>query len=146
MCLKHWIVPFGIPAYLLTDKGPHFVSKCFATVRGYLGIQHITTTLFHLQTNGQAERCNQTISTRQRHHVSNHQQKRNLFKPLTYTNNTKMHRTSNTSPYCLVMSRQPPGPLLLSAALDKTVCKCEIYPIDVNDAHNSVGTNRRLTL
>lgn len=52
--LDHWIVSFDISSYLLTDNGTRFRSKFFASICGYLGVKHLTTTAYHPQTNGQA--------------------------------------------------------------------------------------------
>lgn len=83
--LDHWIIPFGIPSYLLTDNGPQIVRKLFATVCGSLVVKHVTTTAYHPQTNCQAKRFNRTIVTRLRLYVTDHQRDCNLYtQPLTY--------------------------------------------------------------
>lgn len=45
--LDYWIVPFGIPSYVLTNNGPSFVRKFFATVCGYLNVEDLTTIAYH---------------------------------------------------------------------------------------------------
>lgn len=47
--LDHSIIPFGIPNYVLTDNGPQLINKIFATICGYLGVKHLTTTAYRLK-------------------------------------------------------------------------------------------------
>lgn len=77
--LYHWIIPFSIPNYLLTNSRPQFVSILFMLVRGYLSVRHLTTTSYHPQTNGQAKRFNRSIVTRLRHYVPEHRRDWDLY-------------------------------------------------------------------
>lgn len=43
----HWIVPNGIPSFLLTDSCVHITSKFFATICALLDVNHLTTTFHH---------------------------------------------------------------------------------------------------
>lgn len=82
---EHWVIPYGIPKYLLTDNGPQFTSKFFAMICSLLGVKHLTTTAYHPQTKGQVEHYNKTIVTRLRHYVAEHQRDWDtLVQPLTY--------------------------------------------------------------
>lgn len=78
--------------------------------------QNVRTSAYHRHTNDQAEWYKRTILTRLRNYVADHQRSWHLFiKPSKYANNTQVHRSVNKFPYSLVLSRQPPGPSLLSA-------------------------------
>lgn len=46
------IVPYGISEFVRTDYGPQFVSEFFAMLRADLGVKHLGTTTYGLQTNG----------------------------------------------------------------------------------------------
>lgn len=52
----NWNVPYGIPAYVLTNSGTRFVSKFLRTICYFLGLKHLTTTAHHPQTSGLEER------------------------------------------------------------------------------------------
>lgn len=94
--MDHWICPFGIPTYLLSDNGPQFLRKFFQSLSSRLGIKHLTTTLYHPQTNGRGKRFNKIILTRMRHSVVEHLRNRDVFvQPLTYAHNTQVHRSTN---------------------------------------------------
>lgn len=56
-----WIIPHGIPSYLLTDDETLLVSRLFAAVWALLGARHLTTFVDHKQTNGHAKRFKETI-------------------------------------------------------------------------------------
>ena len=52
---------FGFPQKLLSDQGTEFTGDMIAATCKLLGIEKIRTTLYHLQTNGSAERVHQTL-------------------------------------------------------------------------------------
>jgi len=109
--VDHWVMPYGIPASVLSDNGPQFVSKFMGAVCGILGVKQLTTTAYHPQTNGQTERYNKTIVARLRHYVAENQADWDEYvQPLTYAYNAQVHRSTRVPPFALVLSRNPPGP------------------------------------
>ena len=52
---------FGFPLWLMYDLGTRFTSKVIEVMCSLLGIEKIRTTLYHLQSNGSAERVHQTL-------------------------------------------------------------------------------------
>lgn len=63
-------ISYGIPCYILTDRGPQFVSRFVASVCSFLGVKSLTTMAYHHQTNGESERYNETFVTRLHHYVA----------------------------------------------------------------------------
>ena len=59
--MKGEIARFGIPDELITDNGPQFSSAEFAQFMQEYDIKHTTTSPYHPQANGQAERMVQTV-------------------------------------------------------------------------------------
>ena len=49
-----------LPAQLVTDNGPQFISSEFETFMKENGIKHIGTSPYHPASNGEAERCSNT--------------------------------------------------------------------------------------
>lgn len=118
--VDHCIIPFGTSKNIYTDNGPQFRRKLFAFACDYPGIQHLTSTAYHQHTNGRAKLFNLTIVTRLVRLVPDQQRDRGFFaQSLKYTYNKQLHRATDTSPYSLVLTRQPPGPWLLSTTIDK---------------------------
>ncbi|KAG2215770.1 hypothetical protein INT45_009411 [Circinella minor] len=57
----HLVQMFGVPRYLLTDRGSNFTSRYVFEFLKKLGCRHITTTSGRAQVNGLCERMNQGI-------------------------------------------------------------------------------------
>lgn len=75
-----------------------------------LGITHLTTTIYYLQTNSQPELFNKTLVERLYHYLAEHQNEwHEYFQPLTYAYNVQVHRRPGTTPLDLELSRRLPG-------------------------------------
>ena len=106
--VTHWVIPYGIPSYLLTDNAPQFVAKFSEAVCLLLGLKHVTTTAYHPQGNGQTERYEQTLATRLRIFIDRDNKSWDrLIQPVTYAYNSQVHRTTNETPFSLVLTRPP---------------------------------------
>ena len=58
---KRFIAVFGVPAKLLSDRGPNFMSALVEELCSAFGIQKCKTTAYHAQCNGQVECFHQTL-------------------------------------------------------------------------------------
>jgi len=58
---KDIICRYGVPHTIITDNGRQFIDKELAKFYISLGIKHITSSVEHPQTNGQAEAANKVI-------------------------------------------------------------------------------------
>jgi transposase InsO family protein len=52
---------FGVPLVVISDGGSHFIDQSFKNSLKELGVDHRIATLYHPQTNGQAETSNKQI-------------------------------------------------------------------------------------
>lgn len=59
--LRRFFSDYGIPLYLVSDNGPQFTSEAFQNFLKSNGVFHKRGAPYHPATNGQAERCIQTI-------------------------------------------------------------------------------------
>jgi transposase InsO family protein len=59
--LQYWITRFGVRAVITTDRGRQLVSATWATFCQWLGINHVTTTAYHPQSNGMVERAHRQL-------------------------------------------------------------------------------------
>lgn len=97
----------------MMGNDPPFVSKYFAALCAAIGTTLITTLERHAQANGQMERFNKTLEVRLQHYINEHQTTWDTYmKPLTYGHNTQIHRTTNASPFSMVLDREPPGAIV----------------------------------
>ena len=58
---EHFIVIFGVPAKLLSNRGVNFMYTLVEELCSAFGIQKCRTTAYHAQCNGQVERFHQTL-------------------------------------------------------------------------------------
>lgn len=71
--VEPWIALYGIPNYILADKGLQFVSRVFGTLYGFFGLTRLITTTYKPGTNGRVEMYKKRIVTSFRHYVPEHQ-------------------------------------------------------------------------
>jgi len=56
-----WLARFGVPARITSDQGRQFTSAVWARVCQLLGVEHVTTTAYHPQSNGMVERVHRQL-------------------------------------------------------------------------------------
>lgn len=145
--LQNWVYAYGIPKYILTDNGPQFTSKLFEYVSVVLGIDHLRTTAYHPETNGQSERYNRTLVTRLSHYVSEHQNDWDEYvQPLTYSYNNHVHRTTGFVPFSLALLYSPPSPLEAYVNESPELGAVPARPTDSKDGASTAKESRALRL
>ena len=60
-CLRSLFCKYGYAEQIVTDHGPQFTAKEFATSMSSCGVKHIPSSPYHPSTNGLAERFVQTM-------------------------------------------------------------------------------------
>lgn len=61
--IQTWVARFGVPLYVVTDRGPQFESEFFYHVSQSVGFHRLRTTAYHPQANGKVERQHRIIKT-----------------------------------------------------------------------------------
>jgi cleavage and polyadenylation specificity factor subunit 1 len=56
-----WIARFGVPLYVITDRGPQFESELFQILSSAVGFHRLRTTAYHPQANGKIERAHRSL-------------------------------------------------------------------------------------
>jgi transposase InsO family protein len=59
---RGWISRHGCPETILSDQGSNFTSKVMNRLLGILGIDKLTTSAYHPQTNGRLKRFHRSFS------------------------------------------------------------------------------------
>ena len=108
--LDNWVYVYGAPRYVLIDNVPPFAAKIFDAVCALLGGRQFLMTDYHPQSNGQTERFKRTLVQCLRHYVEEHQHDwEDYVQLLTFAYNTHVHRSTETTPFDLVLTRPPFG-------------------------------------
>lgn len=98
---------FGVPSQLLTDNGTHFKNDLFQHLSRILGFEHILSTPYHPQTNGQTERWNATMRPKLALLCQHNEAHWDMFLPgVVHAYNTCTHATTGYSPSVLMFGRE----------------------------------------
>ena len=105
--LKKYILRYGPPKSILSDKGAEFCNELVDTMLKLSGIEHKITSPYNPRTNGQTERVNQTIMTALRKHAEADQKNWHLWLDyVIFAYNTRIHSTTNFTPFELMFGRK----------------------------------------
>lgn len=64
-----WIIPYGIPSFLLTDDGAQFVAELFEIMYLEVKVKPLTMVAYHLQKNGKVKRYSKILSAQLCHYM-----------------------------------------------------------------------------
>ena len=59
--LDTWVSRFGVPLYVVTDRGTQFEAELFQELAKFIGFHRLRTTAYHPQSNGMLERFHRTL-------------------------------------------------------------------------------------
>ncbi|KAJ4780790.1 polyprotein [Rhynchospora pubera] len=116
----------GLPASIVSDRGPVFTSRFWQEIMDKLGIKLNLSTAYHPQSDGQVERVNQCVETYLRSMVFNQQKQWAKWIPLAeYWYNTNFHSSLSITPFKALYGYDPPSLPLGSAP------KCTVEAVNV---------------
>ena len=103
---------FGFPQKLMSDQGTEFTRDVIAAMCKLLRIEKIRTRLYHLQTNGSAERVHQTIQRIiGKLDLEKHQKWPEHIRSMLIAYNTTWSQVTGYSPYFLMLGWRPRLPV-----------------------------------
>jgi hypothetical protein len=106
--IKHVYRRFGLPDYIISDRGPQFASKVFKEMGRLLGVTLAMTTAYHPQADGETERVNQDIGAYLRLFCSNNPEKwLELIAVMEFSHNNRIHAVTTKSPFYLMNGFEP---------------------------------------
>ena len=105
---------FGLPKIVQSDQGTNFTSKTFRDQLSALGIEIVTSSAYHPQSQGALERFHQTLKTMIRAYCVEHDKDWNEGLPLLlFAIREVPNESLGFSPFELVFGRSARGPLAL---------------------------------
>ncbi|KAI2649283.1 Transposon Tf2-8 polyprotein [Labeo rohita] len=108
--LCNWVFwLYGLPEDILSDRGPQFTSRLWASFFGLLGVNVSLTSGYHPQANGQVKRLNQELTRFLCSYCLGHQEdwSRYLFWA-EYAQNSLRKPATNLTPFQCTLGFQPP--------------------------------------
>ena len=105
---ERWICRFSAPKQICNDRGREFLNKLVDYLFERCGISRLTTSAFHPETNGQAERFNRTMRKYLQKVLDNETLDwERWLAPLAIAYNTQVHRATKFSPFFLTFLHEP---------------------------------------
>ena len=104
--LHHLFATYGLPRQVVTDNGPQFTVEEFSCFLKSNGFKHITSTPYHLSTNGLAKRLVQTFKAAMRTGVSDIADVQHCLNEFLFSYRATTHATTSRSPSELYLGRQ----------------------------------------
>jgi transposase InsO family protein len=98
----------GIPAKIVSDRGPQFAARLTKALYHKLGITHALTTAYHPQSNGQTERANQEVERHLRLFTTARQDDWVKHLPTAeFVLNNRMHSAHQMAPFEVMYGYRP---------------------------------------
>ncbi len=117
---NQWVLKFGVPAILVSDKGRGFVSRRAKAAYHRCGINHISTAAYWAQANDMIERMVKTMKQCLRKYVQSLSTWADSLNAALFAVNTSKQSTTKFSPFYLLHGYEPtlPGEPNLAIIID----------------------------
>ena len=117
--IKRVVSIWGVPAVVVSDRGPQFSSQLWRSILSALGSHAALATSHHPQTDGQSERAVQTVLRLIRSYASEQQDQWEAMLPmLEYALNDSYCKSTLTTPFRLLRGYDPVGPQQFMTGID----------------------------
>ena len=114
--LNGWIARFGVPLYVITDRGSQFESELFQELSSLIGFHRLRTSSYHPQSNGLIERSHRTLKSA----IMARKQKWIESLPVVLLGLRCMPNSSGISPFLSVTGKTPLSPQDLLVKIPST--------------------------
>ena len=107
--LQKWVMVYGPPRKLITDRGTNFVSTYFTQLAAFLGIEPTTTVAYRPQANGQNERSHRELTMFLKLYLSETDKGHwdTMLAMASWVHNSSYHRALKMSPYEVLTGMKP---------------------------------------
>lgn len=106
--IKYVYKRFGLPDFLISDRGAVFASKVFKEMGKHLNIKLAMSSSYHPQTDGETERVNQDIGAYLRLFcMTNPEKWLELLPVMEFAHNNRVHSVTRQTPFYLMNGTEP---------------------------------------
>ena len=112
LVFRHWVIPYGLPAVIVSDRDPRFVGEFWRELWRLLGTQLRFSTAGHPQTDGRSENRQRSLLTIMRHRVNFQQSDWDeQLRLATVALNTTVSTATGLTPFQVMFGRTARLPL-----------------------------------
>lgn len=117
--VNNFILRFGIPKVITTDRGTEFISDTMEQVCKLLNIEKLSSTAYHHQTIGSLENAHKHLGSFLRIQCDNHPETWSQWLPFwCFTYNNTIHSSTRYAPYELVFGKSCEIPSRISSDIE----------------------------
>lgn len=129
--VNNFILRYGVPTEIATDRGKEFLSEIFQEVCKLLNIKQLNSTAYHHQSLGALEVTHKNLNAFLRIQTDNHPELWSKWIPFwSFAYNTTVHSETGFTPYELVFGKKCSLPSNLSKDLEP-LYNFENYPCEL---------------
>lgn len=129
--VNNFILRYGVPKEIATDRGKEFISSTFQEVCKLLQIKQLNSTAYHHQSIGSLEVSHKNLNSFLRIHTDNHPETWSQWLPFwCFAYNTSVHSETQFTPYELVFGKKCILPSNLCKLIEP-IYNYESYPCEL---------------
>lgn len=129
--VNNFILRYGIPLEIVTDKGTEFLSSIFTEVCKILQIKQLTSTAYHHQTLGALENNHKHLGAYLRIQTAHHSEAWSTWLPFwCFSYNTSVHTETKYTPFELVFGQIARLPSNIQETIDPLYA-FDNYPLEL---------------
>lgn len=129
--VKHFVLRYGIPNDIVTDRGTEFMADVMKEVCKLLTIQHLKSTSYHHETLGSLENTHKHLGFYLRKHIAEHSNDWSNWVPYwCFSFNNTVHTESKYTPFELVFGKTCNIPSNITSSLDP-LYNFDSYPLQL---------------
>ena len=116
--VNHWVVYYGVPRIIHSDRGTNFMSQIMTSLCERLGVRRTRTTAYRPQADGRVERTNRTVKECLTRLLHDHPADWDTLLPhVAMAINSTVHDSTGFTPFYLTYGSEMQLPLDLAASI-----------------------------